>query len=102
MQIAQTWLYDWDLLDHPNGKELPPDWVLCRFWAFSKCQFRDTIGEAMRHNFLHHLLPCEDKFAVIQTNIVWVWDPKYHYHLDLTNTVSIWVKPSCLHPDEEA
>ena len=25
-----------------------------------------------------------------------VWDPKYHYCLDLTNTVPIQVKPLCL------
>ena len=31
-----------------------------------------------------------------------VWDPKCHYHLDLTNTVPIWVMPPCLHPKEEA
>ena len=31
-----------------------------------------------------------------------VWDLKYHYHLDLANTVAIWVKPSHLHPKEEA
>ena len=31
-----------------------------------------------------------------------VWDPKYHYHLDLTNVVLIRVKPPRLHPEEEA
>ena len=31
-----------------------------------------------------------------------VWDPKYHYRLDLTNAVPIWAKPPCLHPEEEA
>ena len=35
-------------------------------------------------------------------DIGWVWDPKYHYRLDLTNTVPIWVKPPHLHPEEEA
>ena len=52
--------------------------------------------------FLHHLLPWEDKLAAIQTDIGWVWDPKYHYHLDLTNAVPIWAKPPHLHPEEEA
>ena len=31
-----------------------------------------------------------------------VWDPKYHYHLDLTNTVPIPAKPPHLNPEEEA
>ena len=31
-----------------------------------------------------------------------VWDPKYHYRLDLTNAMAIWVKPSCLCLEEEA
>ena len=38
----------------------------------------------------------------IQTDIGWVWDPKYHYHLDLTNAVPMWVKPPHLRPEEEA
>ena len=41
-------------------------------------------------------LPWEDKLAAIQTDIGWLWDPKYHYHLELTNTVPIWVKPTHL------
>ena len=32
----------------------------------------------------------------------WVWDPKYHYCLDLTNAVPIWAKPPRLRPEEEA
>ena len=43
--------------------------------------------------FLHHLLPWEDKLVAVQMDIGWVWDPKYHYHLDLTNAVPIRVKP---------
>ena len=35
-------------------------------------------------------------------DIGWVWDPKYHYHLDLTKTVPIWVKAPHLCPEEEA
>ena len=31
-----------------------------------------------------------------------VWDPKYHYRLDLTNAVPIRVKPPRLRPEEEA
>ena len=31
-----------------------------------------------------------------------IWDLKYHYHLDLTNTVPIWAKLTHLHPEEEA
>ena len=38
----------------------------------------------------------------IQIDIGWVWDPKYHYHLDLTNAMPIWAKPPHLHPEEEA
>ena len=38
----------------------------------------------------------------IQTNIRWVWDLKYHYYLDLANTVPIRAKLPHLHPEEEA
>ena len=38
----------------------------------------------------------------IQMDIGRVWDPKYHYHLDLTNAVPIWAKPPRLCPEEEA
>ena len=48
------------------------------------------------------LLPWEDKLVAIQTDIRWVWDPKYHYFLDLTNAVPIQAKPPRLHPEEEA
>ena len=48
------------------------------------------------------LLPWEDKLSAVQTDIGWVWDPNYHYRLDLTNTMPIWVKPAHLHPEEEA
>ena len=68
----------------------------------SKCQFGDTVDEAAQCIFLHCLLPWEDKFAAIQSDIGWVWHPKYHYHLDLTNTVPIWANLPCLCPEEEA
>ena len=48
-----------------NGKELPPEWALCRYRALSKCQFGDTVDEAARRAFLGHLLPWEDKLAAI-------------------------------------
>ena len=99
--MARTWLSNWDLLDNPDGKEFPPDWALHRFWALSKCHFRDIVGVAMRYVFLCCLHPCENKLAAIQTDIGQVWDPKYHYHLDLTNTVPIWVELLCFHPEEE-
>ena len=38
----------------------------------------------------------------IQMDIGQVWDLKYHYHLDLTNTVPIWVELPRLYPEEEA
>ena len=38
----------------------------------------------------------------IQTNIRWVWDLKYHYYLDLANTMPIQAKLPHLHPEEEA
>ena len=56
----------------------------------------------MLHTFLHCLLPSEDKLVAIQIEIGRVSDPKYHYHLDLTNTVPIWAKPPRLHPKGEA
>ena len=85
-----------------NGKKLPLERALCRYWALSKCQFGDTVDKAAWHSFLRHMLPWEDKLAAIQTDIGRVWDPKYHYYLDLTNAVPIWAKPPRLHPEEEA
>ena len=38
----------------------------------------------------------------VQMDIGRVWDLKYHYCLDLTNTVPIRVKPPRLCPEEEA
>ena len=38
----------------------------------------------------------------IQIDIRLVWDPEYHYHLDLTNAMPIRAKLPCLHPQEEA
>ena len=81
LEMVRTWLYNRDLLDDPNGKELPPVQALCRFQALSKCQFRDTIVRTTQCTFLHCQLPFEDKFVAVQINIGWVWDPKYHYHL---------------------
>ena len=37
LEMAQAWLPDRDLLDDHNGKEVPPEWVLYRFWALCKC-----------------------------------------------------------------
>ena len=48
------------------------------------------------------MLPWEDKLSAVQTDIGRVWDSKYHYHLDLTNTVPIQVKLPRLHAEEEA
>ena len=76
--------------------------ALCRYWALSKCQFGDTVDEAARRAFLRRLLPWEDKLVAVQMDIRWVWDPKYHYHLDLTNAMPIRVKPPRLCPEEEA
>ena len=102
LEMARAWLHDRDLMMDYNGKELPPEWALCRYRALSKCQFGDTVDEAAHGAFLHHLLPWEDKLVAIQMDIGWVWDPKYHYHLDLTNAMPIWAKPPRLHPEEEA
>ena len=85
-----------------NGKELPLEWALCRYWALSKYQFGDTVDEATWRAFLHHFLPWEDKLEAVQMDIRRVWDPKYHCCLDLTNGMPIWVKPPHLRPEEEA
>ena len=100
--MAWAWLRDQDLMMDYNGKELPLERALHRYWALSKCQFRDTVDEAARRVFLHCLLPWEDKLAAVQMDIGWVWDPKYHYRLDLTNAMPIRAKPPRLHPEEEA
>ena len=102
LETAQTWLYDRNLLDDYNSKELPPNRALHRFQALSKCQFEDTVDKATWHAFLRCLLPYEDKLSAVQMDIRWVWDPKYHYCLDLTNTVPIQAKPPHLCPEEEA
>ena len=39
---------------------------------------------------------------IVQIDIGWVWDPNYHYGLDLTNLVTIRAKPPHLHPEEGA
>ena len=44
LKIVQTWLYNWNLLENPNGKEHPPEWALYRFWALSKFQFGGIFG----------------------------------------------------------
>ena len=56
----------------------------------------------MWHAFLCCLLPCEDKLAAVQMDFGWVWDPEYHYCLDITNIVPIQAKPTHLNPEEEA
>ena len=48
-----------------NGKELPLDRALCRYWALSKFQFGDTVDEATWRAFLRRLLPWEDKLAAV-------------------------------------
>ena len=100
--MARAWLRDQDLMMNDNRKELPPEWALRRYQALSKCQFGDTVGEAAWCAFLCHLLPCKDQLAAIQTDIGRVWDPKYHYRLDLTNAMPIWAKSPHLCPEEEA
>ena len=88
-------------MDH-NGKELPLEWALHRYWALYKCQFGGTVDEATWCAFLRHLLPWEDKLAAVQMDIRWVWDPNYHYYLDFTNAMHIWVKLPHLRLEEEA
>ena len=102
LETARAWLRDRDLMLDYNGKELPPERALYRYRSLSKCQFGDTVDEATRCAFLSHLLPWEDKLAAIQMDIGGVLNPKYHYHLDLTNAVPIRVKPPRLCPEEEA
>ena len=63
--MVWAWLHDRDLMMDNNGKELPPEWALCRYPALSKCQFGDTVNEAARRAFLVRLLPWEDKLVAI-------------------------------------
>ena len=102
VEMARAWLCEQDLTIDYNGKELPLEWALCRYRALSKCQFGDTVDEAARRAFLRCLLPWEDKLVAVQMDIGRVWDPKYHYRLDLTNAMPIWAKPPSLCPEEEA
>ena len=102
LEMAWAWLHAQGLLIDYNGKELPPEWALCRYSALSKCQFGDTVDKAAWCTFLHCLLPWEEKLAAVQIDIGCVWDPKYYYRLDLTNTMPIQVKPPHLHQEEEA
>ena len=34
VEIAWKWLYNQELLVGTNGKELPSEWVLHKFWAY--------------------------------------------------------------------
>ena len=102
LEMVRAWLHDQDLMMDYNGKELLLEWALCRYWALSKCQFGDTVSEAAWHAFLCCLLPWEDKLVAVQMDIGRVWDPKYHYHLDLTNAVPIQKKLPHLRPKEKA
>ena len=102
LKTVWAWLHYQDLIMDYNGKEHPLERALCRYRALSKSQFGDTVDEATQCTFLRYLLPWEDKLAAIQMDIGWVWDPKYHYHLDLTNAMPIWAKPPHLRPEEEA
>ena len=72
LEMVGTWLHNQDLLDNPHGKELSPEWALLRFWAIFKCQFGDTVSEAVLCTFLHLLLLCEDKLVAVQMDIGWV------------------------------
>ena len=65
LETAWACLRDRDLMMDDNGKELPPEWALCRYRALSKCQFGDTVDEAAQRTFLHCLLPWEDKLAAV-------------------------------------
>ena len=100
--MAWAWICDQDLTIDNNGKEIPPERALHRYRALSKCQFGDTVDEAAWHAFLRRLLPWEDKLVAIHMDIRRVYEPKYHYHLDLTNAVPIQAKTPCLRPEEEA
>ena len=87
-----------------SGKELPPERAPCRYWALPKCQFREQL---MRLHSAPSCLICylgrtNLRPSTVQTDIGWVWDPKYRYHLDLTNAMPIRAKPPCLRPEEEA
>ena len=65
LEMAWAWLRDRDLMMDDNGKELSPEWALCRYRALSKCQFGDTVDEAARCAFLRRLLPWEDQLAAV-------------------------------------
>ena len=69
LKIGKTWLCYLHLLEKPNGKEISPEWVLCRLQPLYKCQLGVKVGEAALLAFLHRLLPCKDKLAVILIDI---------------------------------
>ena len=60
LEMARAWLCDRDLTMDDKRKEFPPERALHRYWALSKYQFGDTVGEAARRAFLCHLLPYKD------------------------------------------
>ena len=47
LEMMWAWLHDQDLLEDHNSKNLPLEWAVCRFWALSKCQFGNTVVEAL-------------------------------------------------------
>ena len=57
LDMVLAWLYNRDLLIGTNNKDLLPEYAVCRFWALSKCQFGDTIGEDAWLAFLHCFVP---------------------------------------------
>ena len=67
----------------------------------SRCEFGPDVPIPEATKFLLKILPYEDFMAVKQTDIGYVKNPTYHYHLDLKDNRPIRSKLCRFRPDEE-
>ena len=67
----------------------------------SRCEFGPNVLIQEARKFLLELLPYEDFMAVKQTDVGYMKDSTYHYHLDLKHNMPIYSKLHHFHPDKE-
>jgi hypothetical protein len=61
IEVARRWLQDNNLY-YPE-EALPPDKILRRYKALSKCQFGEGVTRAARESFLQRLIASESNLA---------------------------------------
>ena len=75
--------------------------AICWCNLVSRCEFGPDVLIPEARKFLLELLPYEDFMAVKQTNIGYMKDPTYHYHVDLKDDRPTQSKLCRFHPDEK-